>query len=118
MPSLQELNSLQLRCVCNCSAGSHLNGLKKMKAGRWRHAGHSAQSWAQPDGGCAWAARQAAGTYLWGGLARVDVLAAPLATELVFYGSEVPDAAPWLHALQRVRQHALQSARTIFYLLL
>jgi hypothetical protein len=59
-------------------------------------------------------ARPAAGTYLWGGLARVDVLAAPPATELVFYGSEVPAAGPWLRALQRVEQHALHFAHFIF----
>lgn len=33
--------------------------------------------------------RHAAGTYLWGALARVDVLSVPASTELVFYGSEV-----------------------------
>ena len=30
----------------------------------------------------------AAGTYLWGGLCRIDVLDAPLTTSLVFYGSK------------------------------
>ena len=44
----------------------------------------------------------------------MDVLAAPPATELVFYGSEVPAAGPWLRALQRVEQHALHFAHFIF----
>lgn len=30
----------------------------------------------------------ASGTYLWGGLCRIDVLDAPLTTSLVFYGSK------------------------------
>lgn len=37
--------------------------------------------------------RQATGTYLWSALARIDVLAAPACTELVFYGSEVHQEA-------------------------
>ncbi|KAK9841746.1 hypothetical protein WJX81_000306 [Elliptochloris bilobata] len=41
------------------------------------------------EAGAASAARPATGTYLWGGLARIDVLAAPAATELIFYSSEV-----------------------------